>query len=412
MAATSADITSIYNNLLGRAPDASGADYWLKSGMSVDDIANSVRQSDEYKSAWANGAPVYKPEVAPATTSIGSQSSALTPQQARDMIERSMISGVPTSEFNAVGGYDAVAELAKQAGLGGSPTIGSILKYGNTSGSGNQTYMSGGVHNDIGAGYDGVGGNNYYGEAQRAIMEDRSNAGLTLDQVKWKQQQQQSTSATPSMSNTDFNVNELKTAAIADSNNPIVRQAMARAMQSMNGRGLLNSSMATQAAQEAAIAKALEIAAPDTAAYYTDQRDAKQFDYNKQLTKLQGEINFQNSAGLARLNNDLGIANAQAQYDMKVGDVTQTNYITMIDRIQQDTTKQVQQINSSAMPYEEKQAAIRNIQAQAQAQIDNANRLFKSTNGWQDQWAVAADTYSWQVEGAPEKPASTTTTSE
>ncbi len=217
-------------------------------------------------------------------------------------------------------------------------------------------------------------------------------------------QQQQSTSATPSMSNTDFNVNELKTAAIADSNNPIVRQAMARAMQSMNGRGLLNSSMATQAAQEAAIAKALEIAAPDTAAYYTDQRDAKQFDYSKQLTKLQGEINFQNSAGLARLNNDLGIANAQAQYNMKVGDVTQTNYITMIDRIQQDTTKQVQQINSSAMPYEEKQAAIRNIQAQAQAQIDNANRLFKSTNGWQDQWAVAADTYSWQVEGAPEKP--------
>lgn len=31
MAATSADITSIYNNLLGRAPDASGADYWSKS---------------------------------------------------------------------------------------------------------------------------------------------------------------------------------------------------------------------------------------------------------------------------------------------------------------------------------------------------------------------------------------------
>lgn len=228
--------------------------------------------------------------------------------------------------------------------------------------------------------------------------------GLTWPEEKPLLPIQYTSSSTPPMSNTDFTVNELKTAAIADSNNPIVRQAIARANQTMNGRGLLNSSMATQAAQEAAISKALEIAAPDTAAYYTDQRDAKQFDYNSQLAKLQGDINYQNSAGLARLNNDLNIANAKAQYDMKVGDVTQTNYITMIDRIQQDTTKQVQQINSSAMPYEEKQAAIRNIQSQAQAQIDNANRLFKSTNGWQDQWAVAADTYSWQVEGAPEKP--------
>lgn len=404
MAISSSDVQALYQGVLGRTGSEQEVQAWMGNPFADPrELANSFYDAARTELSTRSSTPA--PSSQSSTNFLGStvgglastsSSASLTPQQARDMIERSMISGVPTSEFNAAGGYDAVAELAKQAGLGGSPTVGSILKYGNTSGSGNQTYMSGGVHNDIGAGYDGVSGNNYFGEAQRAIMEDKSNAGLTLDQVKWKQQQQ-STSATPSLSNTGFNVNELKTAAIADSNNPIVRQAMARAMQSMNGRGLLNTSMATQSAQEAAIAKALEIAAPDTAAYYTDQRDAKQFDYSKQLTKLQGDINFQNSSGLARLNNELNIANAQAQYNMKVGDVTQTNYITMIDRIQQDTTKQVQQINSSAMPYEEKQAAIRNIQAQAQAQIDNANRLFKSTNGWQDQWAVAADTYSWQV---------------
>ena len=234
--------------------------------------------------------------------------------------------------------------------------------------------------------------------------------------------QEKNKAASSSAAPTNFSTNELKVAAIASKDNPIVRQAMARAMQSMNGRGLLNSSMATQAAQEAAIAKALEIAAPDTAAYYQDLRDGKQFGYQSQLnqqgydhTKDMAGINFGyqsqlnqqgygNQEYMARLNNDLSIANSQAQYDMKVGDVTQTNYITMIDRIQQDTTKQVQQINSRAMPYEEKQAEIRNIQALAQAQIDTANLLFKSTNGWQDQWAVAADTYSWQVEGAPEKP--------
>ena len=80
--------------------------------------------------------------------------------------------------------------------------------------------------------------------------------GLTWPEEKPLLPIQYSSSSTPPMSNTDFTVNELKTAAIADSNNPIVRQAIARANQTMNSRGLLNTSMATQAAQEAAIAKA------------------------------------------------------------------------------------------------------------------------------------------------------------
>jgi hypothetical protein len=205
------------------------------------------------------------------------------------------------------------------------------------------------------------------------------------------------TANSSSSSGNNFTTNELKVAAIADKANPLVQQAMARARQSFAGRGLLNTSMAEQAAQEAAISKALEIASPDTAAYYTDQRDAKQFDYQTALNQQ----SYAQQEYMARLNNDLNISNAQAQYDMKVGDTTHTNYLTMIDRIQQDTTKQVQQINSSAMPYTEKEAAIKNIQAQAQAQIANANQLFKTMNGWQDSWAVAADSYGWSTASLP-----------
>lgn len=54
--------------------------------------------------------------------------------------------------------------------------------------------------------------------------------------------------------------------------NPVVRQAVDRAMQSFSGRGLLNSSMAQQAAFEAATAKAIEIAGPDAQAYFNQGR--------------------------------------------------------------------------------------------------------------------------------------------
>jgi hypothetical protein len=69
----------------------------------------------------------------------------------------------------------------------------------------------------------------------------------------------------------------------------------------------------------------------------------------------------------------------------------------MVDRIQSDATKQVQQINSSSMPYDEKVKAINSIQAQSQASIANSNELFKTMNGWQNEWAVASDSYGWNA---------------
>lgn len=60
--------------------------------------------------------------------------------------------------------------------------------------------------------------------------------------------------------------------------NPVVRQAADRAMQAFAGRGLLNSSMAQQAAIEAATSKAIEIAGPDAQTYFSQGRanqDAK-----------------------------------------------------------------------------------------------------------------------------------------
>jgi len=91
----------------------------------------------------------------------------LTPAQAQEMIYRSMLTGVPTSEFNAAGGYDAVYSLAKSAGGNmGAPSDEAIKKYGPTiaaQGYGNMSYAPGNTVNDsalAAAGYD-----NYYDQA-------------------------------------------------------------------------------------------------------------------------------------------------------------------------------------------------------------------------------------------------------
>jgi hypothetical protein len=82
--------------------------------------------------------------------------------------------------------------------------------------------------------------------------------------------------------------NVLGTDQFGNYTNPVVRQAVERAMQSFAGRGLLNSSMAQQAAQEAAIAKAIEIVGPDAERFFQQSR-ANQ-DWNNNFSR--DEINF------------------------------------------------------------------------------------------------------------------------
>lgn len=54
--------------------------------------------------------------------------------------------------------------------------------------------------------------------------------------------------------------------------NPVIQQAANTALQQFAGRGLLNSSMATEAAYQAAMSKAIEIAGPDAQTYFSQGR--------------------------------------------------------------------------------------------------------------------------------------------
>lgn len=95
---------------------------------------------------------------------------ALTPQQATDMIYRSMLTGVPTSEFDAAGGYDAVYNLAKSSGADmGRPSDAAILRYGPTiasQGYGNMSYSPGADLGGRDPGLADAGYSNYYEQAQ------------------------------------------------------------------------------------------------------------------------------------------------------------------------------------------------------------------------------------------------------
>lgn len=60
---------------------------------------------------------------------------------------------------------------------------------------------------------------------------------------------------------------------VLSDNSPYVQQARARASQAANARGMMNSSMAAQSGEEAAIGAAMPIAQQDATTYFNNQRD-------------------------------------------------------------------------------------------------------------------------------------------
>lgn len=163
--------------------------------------------------------------------------------------------------------------------------------------------------------------------------------------------------------------------------NDVVKQAAERAMAQFASRGLLNSSMAQQAAQQAAISKAIEIAGPDAQTYFAQQgknqdavnvfRRAEQDNIydtaklNKQLELQWAQLNQQDKqyyAGLqsrmdelrlsnenqtlatqVALQNDLARQNngaVQSQYDLFVRRLAQIDADTNLDAAAKAKQKQ------------------------------------------------------------------------
>ena len=184
--------------------------------------------------------------------------------------------------------------------------------------------------------------------------------------------------------------------------NQVVRQAADRAMQQFAGRGLLNSSMAQQAAYEAAISKAIEIAGPDAKTYFEQGRAnqdannifARDAQLNKyDLDKLAAQNSF--TAGENQANRALSLQQSTASLTSamdiaKLSSTTQRDIATMNQQFQQmqnlssgalsmitNYNTSVTRILEADLTTEAKEAAIRRYTATLQSGM----RLMGSLNG-------------------------------
>jgi len=109
-------------------------------------------------------------------------------------------------------------------------------------------------------------------------------------------------------------------AGILASGNPLLVQAQTRAKQAAQARGLLNSSMAVQAGEEALYGAALPIATPDAAAYQQRALTEAQFGQQSEMENVAArnameQLNVQEAGQTGRFN--VGEASATGRFNVQ-----------------------------------------------------------------------------------------------
>lgn len=198
--------------------------------------------------------------------------------------------------------------------------------------------------------------------------------------------------------------NVLGTDANGNYTNQVVRQAVERAQQSFAARGLLNSSMAQQAGQEAAISKAIEIVGPDAQRFFEQSRanqDATNTfarDWQQQQYQMQNQSVSNNAQmDLARLNNQAAMDRDQAnnsfnasQKQNELDTNLRQNYINQLSQVTHTYQQMVDTINNSAMRPEDKTAAIANAARIRDSESAFVNNMFSQQPNWKNEWLTMA----------------------
>lgn len=189
---------------------------------------------------------------------------------------------------------------------------------------------------------------------------------------------------------------------LLSANNPVIQQAGNRAMQQFQQRGLLNSSMAIQAANEAMTAKAIEIAGPDAATYtktgmlnQTEGNDfaqaEQQFGYDMQKqaadNAARGSLQTQQDAA-ALIRQNAGNADTIAANAAKAAENSSRLYADGVNTIEREYLAAVDSINNQDITPEVKTQRIAERRALTDMTINAWNAASRSLPGWSEQWAV------------------------
>ena len=226
-------VTGLYQSILGRAPKQEGLDYWvnsLMSGATAEDIRFNIFNSPEFGGRANN-------EVSGYFTAL--TGAAGDPSQIASYVGEAQAQAKSLSQiYQEI--YDSDAAIAfrdSQSNTGSPPppppAPGDVP-------TGSQPTVQSAVNDS-----------ETYDATQAAASAD---ADAEDAQV-----------ATRTVSADELVENRINN--LLDSNNPYIQRARTSGLQFANQRGLLNSSIAAQASEEAAIARAGEIAAQDANTY-------------------------------------------------------------------------------------------------------------------------------------------------
>lgn len=175
---------------------------------------------------------------------------------------------------------------------------------------------------------------------------------------------------------------------LLDANNPVIRQAGDRAMAQFAQRGLMNSSMAIEAANEAMTSKAIEIAGPDAQRYFTNRRE--NVDWNNKFS--QADQNHQYDLENQKVNADINQQTYAKNADVSQKNALQQNYLQYIAQANDAMSKSIQAIQGADMPPDAKTSQIAEIQMVFSNAMTTYKETFKNMPGWRDEWAALAPT--------------------
>lgn len=201
--------------------------------------------------------------------------------------------------------------------------------------------------------------------------------------------------------NVDFNTETVEgrikgltnTDGIGNYTNPVVQQAVARQDQAFNARGLRNSSIAVQGGTEAAISKAIDIAAPDANKYFENRRSNVNLeaDFTKQKDAQGFDMAKQDDAqahDLHKMDLQWGI-DRQKTVDTQSFQIRQ-DYQKAVQTIGTNFQRQLDTINASSMTPADKNIAVQQAAAMRDGEIAFQNTLYSKMPQWQNEWLASA----------------------
>lgn len=173
---------------------------------------------------------------------------------------------------------------------------------------------------------------------------------------------------------TPYNVDPESTVAsqiehIISSGSPLMQQAEAKARETMNSRGLMNSSQAVSAGQVGLMDRALPIAQQDsqslvTAGFKTSEAGniASQFNAGQQNQAANTQVTQQNSLQQTRMNNESAIAIQNLQNEGNLKNIMAQGVINKeLLALQNDNKLQLQQSAGAAQLYSQALAYMSSI---------------------------------------------------